>query len=807
MHLRSLLTFCIFLFLVSSSLAQWQMADAPLKTNWSAAVNPYNVWREYPRPNMLRSEWKNLNGLWDLWILDRNTDQNYHTGQILVPFPVESALSGVGKKVEPHHIMNYRRRFEIPQAWNGKRVLLHFGAVDYESEVFVNGVQVGWHHGGYDPFSFDITDRLVAGGEQELTVVVTDSTNAGGQAVGKQSLDPHGIWYSGVSGTWQTVWLEAVPQSYISEYRCEPDLDKSRVIIRAQVQGERRRDLKLIARVNGENFNAESAGRPGTPLLLRISNPRAWSPDDPFLYDLELELVDDAGNSIDKVKGYFGLRKISVEKDAAGVPRLYLNNEPLFQLGLLDQGYWPDGLYTAPTEEALIHDIATAKNMGFNLLRKHVKVEPQRWYYHCDRLGMLVWQDMPSAANNSVTSRKKFRVEMKAMVDALFNHPSVVMWVPFNEGWGQFNTDRFVVELKNWDPTRLVDNASGWTDSGFGDVIDIHSYPEPKAPSAEEAGPDRARVLGEFGGLGLNIKGHTWTGKGWGYELIQSSEGLMKAYEDLIWQLLPLNREAGLSAAVYTQLSDIEEENNGLVTYDRLLVKIDPMIVKKINAGYLTPRPDRLGSFFYKKAPVTFRTLKEGATIRYKLGEGEWKVYEGPLSLRKTTTLAVQAEWPDGSKSLVGTYEFRKMKALKSKAPKDLSQGLEVKMYRGIWDQLPDFAQLSPDTVFTLSEVELPAGLPKEKCGLLFSGWLEVPETGAYVFQLNSDDGSSLSIAGQAVVENDGIHGMRKKQGELVLKKGKHPFSLKYFQKFGGQGLELKILDAKGNPKPVSFWH
>ena len=807
MHLRTLLTIGTFLFAISSSLAQWQMAETPLKTSWSAAVNPGNAWPEYPRPNMLRSEWKNLNGLWDLWILDRNTDQNYFTGKILVPFPVESALSGVGKKVEPHHIMHYRRRFKMPENWKGNRVLLHFGAVDYESEVFVNGVQVGWHHGGYDPFSFDITDRLIAGGEQEITVVVTDSTDAGGQPVGKQSLDPHGIWYTGVSGIWQTVWLEAVPQSYISEYRCEPDLDKSRVIVRIQVQGERRRDLKLIARVGGENFKAESAGRPGTPLLLRISNPRPWTPDDPFLYDLEMELVDDAGNGIDKVKGYFGLRKISVEKDPAGVPRLYLNNEPLFQLGLLDQGYWPDGLYTAPTDEALIHDIVTAKEMGFNLVRKHVKVEPQRWYYHCDRMGLLVWQDMPGAANNSTTAKKKFRVEMKAMVDALFNHPSVLMWVPFNEGWGQFNTDRFVVELKKWDPTRLVNNASGWTDAGIGDVMDIHSYPEPKAPSAEEAGADRARVLGEFGGLGLNIAGHTWAEKGWGYELIRSSDELMKAYEDLIWQLLPLNSEAGLSAAVYTQLSDIEEENNGLMTYDRQLTKIDPAIVKKINAGYLTPRPDRPGSLFYKKVGLGFKTLKESAVIRYRMDNGEWKKYEGPLSLRKTATLEVQAAWPDGVKSLVGTYVFRKMKPLKTKAPKDLSRGLKVKMFRGIGNKKPDFSVLSSDTVFTLNAVALPEVLPKGKYGLRFSGWLEVPETGACVFQVISDDGSRLSIAGQQLIENDGVHGMRKKQGELVLKKGRHSFALEYFHESGGQGLELKVLDAKGNPIAVSFWH
>lgn len=808
MYLKSLIIFFTLFYSQTALLAQWSMAESPLRTRWSASVSPDNVWKEYPRPNMLRSEWKNLNGLWDLWILDKITDENYFTGKILVPFPVESALSGVGKKVLPDHIMKYRRHFTVPENWSGKRVLVHFGAVDYESEVFVNGVQVGWHHGGYDPFSLDITDRLVAKGEQELTITVSDSTDAGGQAVGKQSLDPHGIWYTGVSGIWQTVWLEAVPQSYISEYRCEPDLDKSRVIIRAQVDGASRRDIKLIARISGEKFKAESTGKPGTPLLLRISDPHPWSVDDPFLYDLELEIVDDSGNSLDLVKGYFGLRKISIEKDAAGVSRIFVNNKPLFQLGLLDQGFWPDGLYTPPTDEAMVFDIETAKKMGFNLLRKHVKVEPDRWYYHCDKLGMLVWQDMPSAANNSETAKKKFRVEMKAMVDALFNHPSVIMWVPFNEGWGQFNTDRFVVELKNWDPTRLVNNASGWTDTGIGDVLDTHSYPEPKAPDAEAAGPNRARVLGEFGGLGLNLPGHTWAEKGWGYQQIQSSDELMKAYENLVWKLLPLTGEAGLSAAIYTQLTDIEQENNGLMTYDRQMVKIDPTILKKINSGYLTPRPQLLSSVFFQNMEVPFATIKEGASIAIKSDDSsDWQPYLEPLKLKRSADLQVQATWPDGTKSLVGIYTFTKMKPLKSKAPKHLESGVTVDLFQGTWDALPVFEEQQADSTMVLPKVDLPEFLPKEKFGLQFRGWIELPETGAYVFRLSSDDGSKLFIAGQELILNDGIHGMRERVGELVLKKGMHPFTLSFFQKLGGQGLEFEVLDAQGTKAPISFWH
>lgn len=807
MHLKLYVTVAAYCFFLASSLAQWQMVSSPLATPWAASVNPDNVWREYPRPNMLRSEWINLNGLWDLWILDRSTDQNYFSGKILVPFPVESALSGVGKKVDPHHILKYKKRFSIPKEWAGKRVLLHFGAIDYSSEIFINGVQAAWHYGGYDPFTVDVTEKLFAEGEQELTVVVTDSTDSGGQPVGKQSLNPHAIWYTGVSGIWQTVWLEAVPQSYISGYHCEPDLDKSRVIVRAELQGERRKDLKLIARVNGENFKAESSGKPGTPLMLRIANPHAWHPNDPFLYDLELELVDDTGHRIDYVKGYFGLRKISVEKDPKGVPRLYLNNQPFFQLGLLDQGYWPDGLYTAPSDEAMVFDIATAKKMGFNLLRKHVKVEPQRWYYHCDRLGMLVWQDMPNSPNNSSTAQKRFRMELKAMVDALKNHPSVVMWVPFNEGWGQFNADRFVVELKSWDPTRLVNNASGWTDTGFGDVLDVHAYPGPKAPDPDAAGPNRARVLGEFGGLGLNVQGHSWATNSWSYEHFHSSEELIKAYEDLMWQLLRLEQEGGLSAAVYTQLTDVELETNGLITYDRQIIKVDPAILQKINAGFLTPRPAVVGTSFQKKIEVPFHTIIQGATIRYRLGQDNWQIYSGPISLRKTTTIEVQAHWPNGVESQVGTFSFVKEKPIKSKAPKTLKPGLHADVYHGAWDSIPQFDSLEPDTAVILETIGTHDLLPKEKYGLVLSGYLEVPATNTYVFRLGSDDGSRLSVAGVVIVENDGIHGMRQKQGQLVLEKGKHPFRLEFFQKLGDQGLELEVLDANGMPTSVRFWH
>lgn len=803
------LSFTVFLCLTPLLAAgQWRAAPAPLFTTWGKAVRPDQVWPEYPRPHLQRDDWYNLNGLWDLWILDSQTDQNYFTGKILVPFPVESALSGVAKKVEPHHILQYSRKFRIPASWQSKRILLHFGAVDYEAEVLVNGNKVGWHRGGYDPFYFDITGQLNSDRENLLTIIVRDSTNAGGQPVGKQHLNPSGIWYTAVSGIWQTVWLEPVPDTYIAAYRCEPDLDRSRVIVRTTIEGTGRRDIKIIARVKGEGFQAESVGRPGTPLLLNIARARPWSPEDPYLYDLELALVSDQGEHIDQVKGYFGLRKIAVSQDSSGVPRLFLNGKPLFQMGLLDQGYWPDGLYTAPSDQALVHDIETARQMGFNFLRKHVKVEPQRWYYHCDRLGMLVWQDMPSGANDSEWARKQFRFEMKNMVDALFNHPSIVMWVPFNEGWGQFDTERFVAELKSWDPTRLVNNASGWTDSGTGDVLDVHAYPGPAAPDPSKAGPQRARVLGEFGGLGLVVPGHTWEKAGWGYEVLANSDDLTRRYEDLLWHLLPLRDTAGLAAAVYTQLSDVERETNGLLTYDRQIAKIDPPTVRSINQGFLTPRPLTTALVFHKKLVVPLHTPRQDALIQFALGkEGDWQTYTRPIVLKKTTTLRTRAQWTDGKTSLERTYQFVKMKPLRSKAPRHLQPGLRVSLYRGVWEKLPLFDKLVPDTTFLLDTVALTDGLPGEKFGLVFEGWLEIPRTDTWVFRLSSDDGSSLWVAGQEILRDDGLHGMREHSAALVLRQGRHPFRLEYFQRLGGRGLKLEVLDSAGRAWTPIWWH
>lgn len=792
--------------LTANAQNEWQLARSPLSTPWTTEVSPENAWPEYPRPQLVREKWMNLNGAWNFQLIEQKTEAVAKSGKILVPFPVESALSGIGRRVKPGQLMVYNRSFTLPADWKGQRILLHFGAVDWKTEVFVNDKKVGEHEGGYDAFSFDITEFLRAGNAaQQLTVQVTDPTDTGGQPIGKQRLDPSGIFYTSVSGIWQTVWLEPVPRTYIKSYRVEPDVDKTRIVLRVELAGDGANFAKVTARILDKGVKlSESTGKGNTPHMMRIrKNARLWTLDEPYLYDLEISL---GGKKADVIRGYFGLRKISMEKDANGVNRLMLNNEFVFQNGVLDQGYWPDGLYTPPSEAAMLYDLESMKKMGFNMLRKHVKVEPARWYHLCDKLGILVWQDMPSASNESSADRRQFKYELKKMVDGLFNHPSVVMWVPFNEAWGQHDTEFYVERLKEWDPTRPVINASGWTDMGVGDVLDIHAYPGPAAPERQ---PDRATVLGEFGGLGLNIRGHQWTDEGWGYQLIESPIELLDRYEDLRRDLYPLIGEGGLSAAVYTQVSDIETENNGLLTYDRQLPKLDPGLVAKANAGYLPPKPKRTARIFTKKRYVTLETPMPGAEMWYTLDglnpDAEWKKYVEPFSIKKTGTVHCKAVWKEGKESRIRSYSFQKTKALKSKVPKDLPTGARLKIYEGSWEKLPDFAELTPAKELTVSELTLDSVKMEQHYALLLEGWIEVNETAAYTFGVSSDDGSQLYVAGQLVVENDGLHGMRKMEGAVPLKKGKHPIRLEFFQNEGGQGLEVWMEEIDGERRVLSF--
>jgi len=607
---------CVCLCVCSSVEGQWEPAKGRLMTRWAKDVVADNVHAEYPRPQMVRQDWLNLNGLWEYAIRAKDVEcPDSFDGQILVPFPVESALSGVAKPVGPENRLWYRRTFEIPAKWKGnpatrtagKRVLLHFGAVDWEATVWVNGEELGTHRGGYDPFTFDITDALKESGTQDIVLSVWDPTDAGTQPRGKQVRKPHGIWYTAVTGIWQTVWLEPVNSVYIKALKMEPDIDAATLKLQVEIGGD-------VSQADKYDINATLAGKPPQPLRpgqkltgmahgrigekleIVIQDPKLWSPDSPFLYDLQVALGKEESRTesktpkaltvsyetVDRVTSYFGMRKISLGRDEAGVTRLLLNNKPVFQYGPLDQGFWPDGIYAAPTDEALRYDIEVLKKLGCNMMRKHVKVEPARFYYWCDKLGLLVWQDMPSGDKfiggndsdivRSEESAKQFELELSRVIEAFCNQPCIVMWVPFNEGWGQYDTPRIVDLIKRLDPTRLVDSASGWADRRVGDVHDIHSYPGPAAPPVEEK---RAAVLGEFGGLGLPLKGHTWQDeKNWGYRTYATREELTDAYVALLGNLRPLI-SGGLSAAVYTQTTDVEIEVNGLMTYDRAMIKMD----------------------------------------------------------------------------------------------------------------------------------------------------------------------------------------------------------------------------------------
>jgi hypothetical protein len=596
--------------LPSVATAAWQPARGPLATRWAKNVTPSKPHPEYPRPQMVREQWLNLNGLWSYAIVDKDAAKPAAwDGQILVPFPVESALSGVMKPVTEKQRLWYHRTFKVPGSWKAKRIQLNFGAVDWEATVSVNGKELGAHRGGFDGFSFDITDALHPSGEQEIVVAVWDPTDRGPQAKGKQVLKPGGIMYTASSGIWQTAWLEPVAPTHIDSIRITPDLDAGAVEIgiKAEASGGTVRinatvlDGKKKIQEGVIEIGDAATGALNPKLKLSLPHAKLWTPDSPFLYNVEIT-VSQNGKKVDELTSYFGMRKISMAKDADGILRLCLNNKPLFQYGPLDQGFWPDGIYTAPTDEALRYDIEITKALGMNLARKHVKIEPDRWYYWCDKLGLLVWQDMPGSSvgdNKTDTIRagredaaKQFETEMKAMIEGRWNHPCIVMWVPFNEGWGQYDTPRLCEWIKQLDPTRLVNNASGWTDRKTGDVIDMHNYPGPGVPKLEA---NRAAVLGEFGGLGMPVKGHSWRDeKNWGYVSYKTSAELTDAYLGLMKKLHGLTGEGGLCAAVYTQTTDCEVEVNGLLTYDRAMVKMDQAAITAAAKKLYTPPAKRV---------------------------------------------------------------------------------------------------------------------------------------------------------------------------------------------------------------------
>jgi hypothetical protein len=650
------------LFVAQAAAADWAPKTAPLMTRWAKDVDPAKPLPEYPRPTMVRPEWQNLNGLWDYAIRPKDEGKpEKFDGQILVPFPVESALSGVMKPVGTDSRLWYRRTFTVPANWAGddKRVHLNFGACDWETTVWINGKEVGKHQGGYDPFTFDLSDALKKGGEQEIVVAVWDPSDAGPQPRGKQVRRPNSIWYTPTTGIWQTVWLEPVPTVGIGDLHVTADAASGRLTMLATARGKALNAYTTVRLLDNGRPVMSAHGDPGTVLTLNLGKEaHPWSPDDPHLYDLEITTTGGDGTILDRVTSYCAFRTSSLGKDDKGVTRLMLNNKPLFQFGPLDQGFWPDGLYTAPTDEALKSDIEMTKKLGFNMARKHVKVEPERWYYWCDKLGLLVWQDMPSGDRSVGPGRGEIRRtkesteiydrELKAMIDARRNHPCIVMWVPFNEGWGQFETVRVTEWVKKYDPSRLVNCASGWNDFPTGDVHDIHVYRGPGSPRPEEK---RAAVLGEFGGLGMPISGHTWQAqRNWGYGgTFATEESLTEAYLDLIDRLHPLIGAPGLSAAVYTQTTDVEIEVNGLMTYDRAVLKMPEAKIAAAHKQLWSPPPvTRELVPTSQKDPQTWQyTIKKPADGWFKsdFDSAAWKSGPGGFGTAGTPGAVIGTEW------------------------------------------------------------------------------------------------------------------------------------------------------------------
>lgn len=626
--MKRIFYFSIFSFMVFV-LCSWTPSGDRIKTRWADEVSPQNVLPEYPRPQMVRTEWQNLNGLWNYGITPEDSDSFTPAGEILVPFAVESSLSGVGTSVGEENALWYERVFTVPKSWKGRNVLLHFGAVDWKSEIWVNDVKVCEHTGGYTPFTIDITSALKKSGKQTVKVKVWDATDNSYQPRGKQVLQPSGIWYTPVTGIWQTVWMEPVQSAYVESYNPVFDIAAGTLTVDVKTVGAEGCKVNVEVLEGGVGYDpsvaagskiAEAvAGENGTAVL-KVSTPNLWSPDSPYLYGLRISLTKD-GKVIDSINGYTALRQISVVTDANpdglhnAYKRMALNGSALFQYGPLDQGWWPDGLYTAPTDEALKYDIERTKAWGFNMIRKHIKVEPARWYYWCDVLGMLVWQDMPAIGDrdnrpyldkeihanlrNKWSSdsfiggtdctipqqwKNNYYKEWGEIIDVLKCFQCIVVWVPFNEAWGQFDTPEATEFTRKQDPTRLINSASGGNYSFVGDIQDVHHYPNP-AMSAFEA--SMVNVLGEYGGIGYPVEGHLWkSGGAWGYgSVLHSGVEVLDRYE-MFADMLKAFIKTGCSAAVYTQTTDVEVEVNGLMTYDRN-VKIDEERLRKINLSVI----------------------------------------------------------------------------------------------------------------------------------------------------------------------------------------------------------------------------
>jgi hypothetical protein len=594
-----------------SSGAGLHVETAPLLTRWGRTLDPENILPEYPRPQLVRSSYVNLNGRWECAFTTLEQEPEEYGGTILVPFSPEAPLSGVGRQLQPDELLWYRRTVAFPTTDAGQRVLLHFGAVDQTCTVWLNGTEVGRNHGGYLPFTCDVTDAVLER-DNTLVVRVRDVGNNRGPSSGKQRLQRGGIWYTAQSGIWQTVWAEVVPEVHVAGLTLTPLLADDALEVTVHVAGSDRATGKMRVLADGAEVAATQIVA-GTPVRLRLDTVRPWSPEDPFLYDVEVELGHD------RVRSFVGMRSFGVGPDESGVPRLLLNGRPYLHLGVLDQGYWPDGLLTAPSDEAMVHDIRTMKELGFTMLRKHIKIEPLRWYHHCDRLGMLVWQDFVNGGGqyrspvvtwpgrrrgrnlrlddrryglfgrSDAVGREEFREEVRRTVDLLRNVVSLAVWVPFNEGWGQFDALDVTEELRRLDPTRSIDHASGWHDQGGGDVWSLHVYRRVFDVPERRAGDDRVLALTEYGGHDLVVRGHTWGTHPFGYGHHETEQELLEAFVALHRDEIAPAVRAGLGAAVYTQLSDVEDEVNGLLTYDREVVKLPPAAVRQTLAALTLP--------------------------------------------------------------------------------------------------------------------------------------------------------------------------------------------------------------------------
>lgn len=577
-----------------TAMAEWKPAPASLTTRWGKQVTPENAWRDvYPRPTLQRERWMNLNGLWDLAINEKaDSAEPEFDRQILVPYPVESSLSGVGETCDR---AVYRRKVTIPADWKGERVLLNFDAVDYQTSVTVNGTLVKTldgeeeHLGGYTRFTYDITDALKGDGEQEIVVSVVDPSDQGPQPRGKQVTKPHGIWYTPSTGIWQTVWLEPVSaKGALRSVRFTPSAANGSVNIKVDAVGDETNNVEAVIK-SGDEEVAQITFAASEETEFVFDSPKLWTTDAPHLYSVEVRLKN-GDDVLDMANSYFGLRDITMRNDGY-FQRIYLNDKEIFQTGPLDQGFWPESLHTPPSHEAMIWDIDYTHELGFNMIRKHIKVEPETWYHHCDKTGMLVWQDAVNGSLETPEAKAVFEQDLERMIENHWNHPSIVLWVVFNEEWGQYDTERLTKWTKEKDPHRLVTNASGWVDKKVGDILDMHCYP---GPGALPPDPYRANVLGEFGGLGLFVEGHSWSEKHWGYQGMSDREELYTRFAGIMKGLPYLRYARGLCASVYTQTTDVEIEANGIVTYDREVKKIDSEKVKALNDAIINARPIRI---------------------------------------------------------------------------------------------------------------------------------------------------------------------------------------------------------------------